>query len=65
MSMDVNGMDNDIKRGLLPNGYRCKKCGSVNVELGCDTNGYYVKCEDCGHYVGGKNAEEALNNWEM
>lgn len=54
----------EVASGLLPGGYRCKKCGSVNAELECDSSGYYVKCEDCGHYVGGKNAKEALNNWE-
>ena len=45
----------EAKNGLLPNAYRCKKCGSVNVELRCDIYGYYVKCEDCGRYFGGKN----------
>lgn len=52
-----------IECGLLPNEYRCKKCGSVNVELECYTNGFYVKCEDCGHYVEEDNAKEALKNW--
>jgi len=56
-------MANEIKCGLLENATRCKICGSVNVELEWDTN-YYVKCEDCGHYVVGKNAKEALKNWE-
>lgn len=61
--MAENKMDKDVMCGII-SGYRCKKCSSVNVELECDINGYYVKCENCGHYVGGKNAKEALKNWE-
>lgn len=62
--MAENKMEQVAMCGLLPSGYRCKKCGNVNTELECDSNGYYVKCEDCGHYVGGKNAKEALKNLE-
>lgn len=61
--MAENKMDKDVMCGII-SGYRCKKCSSVNVELERDINGYYVKCENCGHYVGGKNAKEALKNWE-
>ena len=43
--------------------YKCRECGSLNVEINRDDKGYYIKCYDCGHYVNvgtEKDAENAL-----